>query len=341
MESKHQITGLEDAKEEKNNIHDEKSQKTNKSFELCCLTPEHWNSFFIMKTNNYLQLPTNIQIHKMRRLNLQSFKIGFINIYDDESKKLFRKLNKIKFIINQKHLTIFKTFAKIIEIFYDLPVMTLNPKKKIHAAHLDNICYYAREYTDGFSFISEGNQRDYDKEYATNDILKRLRNIKKLKCYSKNLFILVGICLQELYSEHLNELYGIAKTRQGLAAVSMVPMDTKKINKLLFFKRSLKVLIHEIGHLFHLNHCRDFLCVMNGSDCDEDAQDIKEIDKEPIHLCPVCLQKLYFVRGKYKMKDINLLERYDKLYKVCDQIGLKDEAMWYKSRVDFIQKNIE
>jgi len=46
-------------------------------------------------------------------------------------------------------------------------------------------------------------------------------------------------------------------------------------------------MLHELGHMFGLDHCVYFECVMNGSN------HLDEADARPHHLCPVCLRKLH------------------------------------------------
>jgi archaemetzincin len=43
---------------------------------------------------------------------------------------------------------------------------------------------------------------------------------------------------------------------------------------------------HEVGHVLTLRHCTAFACLMNGSN------HLDELDRQPLHLCPVCLRKL-------------------------------------------------
>lgn len=50
--------------------------------------------------------------------------------------------------------------------------------------------------------------------------------------------------------------------------------------------RSCKILAHETGHMFSMAHCVFYHCCMNGSNS------LEESDAQPIHLCPVCLEKL-------------------------------------------------
>lgn len=55
--------------------------------------------------------------------------------------------------------------------------------------------------------------------------------------------------------------------------------------------RGLKVLAHEVGHMFGIQHCIHFHCVMNG------CNHLAESDASPLHPCPVCLRKLHHAVG--------------------------------------------
>lgn len=85
--------------------------------------------------------------------------------------------------------------------------------------------------------------------------------------------------------------------------------------------RSLRVAVHEVGHLFGLGHCQAFRCAMNG------MADLAEVDATPLHLCPVCLRKLHLVaRFDPRVRDRELL-------RVFEALGLADETRWLARRV--------
>src|SRR5215469_12791404 len=54
----------------------------------------------------------------------------------------------------------------------------------------------------------------------------------------------------------------------------------------LALRRTLGTATHELGHILTMHHCTAFLCLMNGSNNQE------ERDQRSLHLCPVCLCKL-------------------------------------------------
>jgi archaemetzincin len=85
--------------------------------------------------------------------------------------------------------------------------------------------------------------------------------------------------------------------------------------------RSLRVVAHEVGHLFGLAHCQHFRCVLNG------VADLRELDALPLQLCPVCLRKLNLVAG------LDPLARYAELIPLFARLGLDQELEWTRGRV--------
>ncbi|CAF5020087.1 unnamed protein product [Rotaria sp. Silwood1] len=53
---------------------------------------------------------------------------------------------------------------------------------------------------------------------------------------------------------------------------------------LLILKRAISTYLHDIIHLFGLEHYIYYLCLMNGANCED------EMNGQLIYLCPICLQ---------------------------------------------------
>ena len=96
--------------------------------------------------------------------------------------------------------------------------------------------------------------------------------------------------------------------------------DTRK----LMLRRSCKVLAHEACHMFGIQHCVWFRCLLNGSN------HLAESDARPLHLCPVDLRKLQWSIG------FDVVERYRRLLNFHRQVGFEDEAQWLDKRLRFI-----
>ncbi|MBI4954001.1 MAG: hypothetical protein HY908_18405, partial [Myxococcales bacterium] len=50
--------------------------------------------------------------------------------------------------------------------------------------------------------------------------------------------------------------------------------------------RTMRIAVHETGHMFSLEHCTRYRCVMNG------VNSLDEADRTPAWLCPECLAKI-------------------------------------------------
>lgn len=114
-------------------------------------------------------------------------------------------------------------------------------------------------------------------------------------------------------------VFGQASLRSRAGVMSLArlgPLDRREN-----FRRAMKLATHELGHTFGLVHCVFFACLMNGSNS------LDEMDRKPMHLCPVCLRKLWHAAP------FDPVERYRGLlgyYRValCDA-----EAAWAEARL--------
>jgi archaemetzincin len=91
----------------------------------------------------------------------------------------------------------------------------------------------------------------------------------------------VGLTGVDLYVPSLNFVFGLA-LEEGLAVVSWCRL---KDGGGLFVTRLAKEVIHEVGHLEGLDHCRDSSCVMWFSNT------LGETDAKGLDFCPSCAPK--------------------------------------------------
>ena len=83
-------------------------------------------------------------------------------------------------------------------------------------------------------------------------------------------------------------------------------------------RRTLSTASHETGHILGMAHCTAYLCLMNGSNHQE------EKDRRPMHLCPVCLRKLCW---NLRVEPVPYTAR---LKVFCQQNALSPESRWYE-----------
>jgi archaemetzincin len=188
--------------------------------------------------------------------------------------------------------------------------------------------------------ISRTNNSTQKIQYRTNGFHNYLRRTRSQRNTKREL-LCVAVTMADIYpDESWNFVYGEALPNEGVGVYSFARLDPlffsssqnfhtislTEEHRVIIFRRCLKILLHEIGHLFGLEHCIYYSCLMNG------ANHEKEMDREPLYLCPVCLRKLYSIL------QFDVRQRYEKLAKLCEKYGLEEESIWYRKRLDCIQE---
>lgn len=118
-----------------------------------------------------------------------------------------------------------------------------------------------------------------------------------------------------------NFVFGQASLRERIGVWSIYRNGDPSQDFTLCLRRTLSTASHETGHILGMAHCTDFLCLMNGSNHQE------EKDRRPMHLCPVCLRKLCW---NLQVEPVPYLA---KLQAFCRQNGLAPESGWYERAV--------
>jgi archaemetzincin len=148
-------------------------------------------------------------------------------------------------------------------------------------------------------------------------------------------FALLGITMTDLYPDsRWNFVFGQASLRGRVGVYSFARYDPEfyggkrafDVHQLLL-RRSCKVLAHEASHMFGIEHCIWYRCLMNGSN------HLDEADARPLHLCPVDLRKLQWSIG------FDVVRRYIRLLEFDRHAGFADEGNWVQKRLDFIRDN--
>jgi len=100
----------------------------------------------------------------------------------------------------------------------------------------------------------------------------------------------LAITSADLYAENLNFIFGQAQLNGKIAIVSIARLDPKFYgegeNNELLRKRIRKEIVHELGHMFGLEHCKNKNCVMSFS------SSVFEVDQKPEDFCEECKKKL-------------------------------------------------
>eukprot|EP01112_Ceratiomyxa_fruticulosa_P010352 TRINITY_DN2737_c0_g2_i1.p1 TRINITY_DN2737_c0_g2~~TRINITY_DN2737_c0_g2_i1.p1 ORF type:complete len:376 (+),score=83.74 TRINITY_DN2737_c0_g2_i1:175-1302(+) len=94
----------------------------------------------------------------------------------------------------------------------------------------------------------------------------------------------------------------------------------------ILLKRCMKTISHELLHMFDIEHCVYFKCLMNGT------ANLDEDDNAPLFVCPVDLRKLLYAT---KM-DISVLQWYENLLTFYKQHDFDEEVEWLEERMAYL-----
>ncbi|XP_076451125.1 archaemetzincin-2-like [Babylonia areolata] len=158
----------------------------------------------------------------------------------------------------------------------------------------------------GWNVVSRYHQVTGQKQYLANDFYPRLQSL-----LPSNGICILGFVWTDLFPENYNFVLGEASPqyRSGIFSFGRFPpstfdpenpQDLTEITGEVVWKL-IKVVSHEVSHLFGLDHCEFFHCAMN------ESNSITEAMSQPLFLCPVCLRKLHQVCG------FDVAERYREL----------------------------
>lgn len=170
------------------------------------------------------------------------------------------------------------------------------------------------------------NKNTQKTQMLTSDILAWLYTKRR----PQDAYALIAVTMEDLYPEESwNFVFGQASLRGGVGVFSFARYDPAFFaearndgTQALIFRRSCKVLSHEMGHMFGIQHCVFFECIMNGSN------HMAEADDRPMHLCPVCLRKLHLATG------FDLIKREEALKSFYEANAIHDEAAWAARRLE-------
>ncbi|CAF1478911.1 unnamed protein product [Rotaria sordida] len=228
---------------------------------------------------------------------------------------------------------------------YIQPVGSFNHPR---AAPLNVIIQFARIFFAGcevellptidFSKDMKYRENHGIKQYRTDDFYNYLSQTRYFRDTSREL-LCVAVTMTDIYpDESWNFVYGEARVKDGLGVYSFARLDPlfsessqillsvplTKEERIVMLRHCIKILLHELGHLFGLNHCIYFICLMNG------ANNQIEMDRQTLYLCPVCLRKLYSTLY------FDVRHMYENFVYLCEIYGLEEERLWYRKRLNCI-----
>ena len=100
----------------------------------------------------------------------------------------------------------------------------------------------------------------------------------------------LGIVDVDLYAPGLNFIFGQADIISGVAIISLCRLRQEfygsPSDEALFLDRAIKEAVHELGHTFGLEHCKNARCVMHFSNS------LPDTDWKQAAFCSQCRPKL-------------------------------------------------
>lgn len=157
--------------------------------------------------------------------------------------------------------------------------------------------------------------------------------------YERDVLCRVGVTMCDLFDhEEGGFVYGTARPMDGVGVFSFArfgpdaelddgsgagpasgPGESAHRRSPLY--RCAKVLTHELGHLFGIEHCIHFECLMCG------CNHLQEFDQRPLHLCPIDLRKLH------EGCRFDVRARYAALAELYGEFGWPAEREWCQTRI--------
>ena len=141
---------------------------------------------------------------------------------------------------------------------------------------------------------------------------------------------LIGFTSSDLFpDETLNFVFGQANLRERVGVWSLYWLgrpDASADDFKSTLLRTLKIASHETGHMFSVQHCTRYECVMNGTNS------LNETDRSPLDACPECTAKLCWAAGA------DPRERYARLADFCAEHGLAFERRFFEDSARALEK---
>ncbi len=123
------------------------------------------------------------------------------------------------------------------------------------------------------------------RQYLASEFIKTLQKLPLLMSQER-----LGLTEVDLYAEGLNFVFGQAELGGRCALISVVRLRSefygKRPDEKLLRLRTLKEAVHEMGHIWRLEHCSKRTCVMHFSNS------LRDTDRKNPHFCNDCLKRL-------------------------------------------------
>lgn len=199
--------------------------------------------------------------------------------------------------------------AELLAIFYNLPVKTLEP------INLKILPDSARRIHPSWGVYQVDS-------LAILDLLKKNRPDDAVG--------VLGLTASDLWPNEKgrawNFVFGQASLGDRVGVWSTARLGESKTDDKLFLQRTLKVAVHETGHMLGIYHCLSYNCGMNGSN------NLSESDRQILPFCSECEMKIWWACHT------ELAPRYRKLETFARENDLDHEAKFWKDSAAKLSK---
>lgn len=136
---------------------------------------------------------------------------------------------------------------------------------------------------------------------------------------------LIAFTNEDLYPDSsMYFVFGQASLENRVGVWSLFRLDDAA-NFDTFLRRTMKISVHEIGHMFSMRHCTKYECVMSGTN------HLGETDRRPVDACPECMAKICW------MMKVKPAERYKRLDAFARLNKLENEARDFESKAKTVE----
>ena len=136
---------------------------------------------------------------------------------------------------------------------------------------------------------------------------------------------LIAFTNEDLYPDSsMYFVFGQASLEDRVGVWSLYRLDDQADFQ-RFLERTMKIAVHEVGHMFSMRHCTKYECVMSGTN------HLTETDRRPIDACPECMAKIAW------MTDKTPNERYQRLVGFAKRNRLDGAAADFQRKLKAVQ----